>query len=111
MKLTRNGEVAIIYSPGYGAGWSTWAEHTERDLILFDPDIAQLILDRDSELITREEFGAQVDQIWQLKSYTSYCDHGAIQVMWIPEGSLFRVEEYDGSESVVLQHEYKWYVA
>jgi hypothetical protein len=31
--------------------------------------------------------------------------------MWIPAGSQFLVEEYDGSESVVLKDEMKWIVA
>ena len=23
-KVIRDGKVAVLYSPGYGAGWSTW---------------------------------------------------------------------------------------
>jgi hypothetical protein len=34
-----------------------------------------------------------------------------LEVMWIPAGSQFLVEEYDGSESVVLMDEMKWIVA
>ena len=28
-KLERNGKIAILYSPEYGAGWSTWNNHEE----------------------------------------------------------------------------------
>lgn len=110
-KYIRDGEVAVLYSPGYGAGWSTWAEGTERELLLYDPDIVQLVLDRNSQKITWAEFSEKVEMVWQLKSYTSYCDYETLQIMWIPEGSLFRVEEYDGSETVHMQHEYTWHVA
>lgn len=35
------GEVAVLYSPGYGAGWSTWNPHD----CLFTPEIVQLVLE------------------------------------------------------------------
>ena len=110
-KLIKDGEVAVLYSPGYGAGWSTWAESSERDLLLFDPDIVQLVLDRNSDVITPEIFEQKVDMIWQLKSYESYCSPATLEVMWLPEGTLFKVEEYDGSESIITQQEINWHVA
>ena len=40
-KLIRDGKVAVLVSPGHGAGWSTWnAEHEE---ILFDPAIVEFV--------------------------------------------------------------------
>lgn len=111
IKYIRDGEVAVLYSPGYGAGWSTWAEASERDLLLFDPDIVQLVLDRNSDVITPDEFEQKVDMIWQLKSYASYCSPATLEVMWLPVGTLFKVEEYDGSESIITQQDIKWHVA
>ena len=67
-KYIRDGEVAVLYSPGYGAGWSTWAEGSEREQLLYDPDIVQLVLDRNSDVITPDIFEQKVDMIWQLKS-------------------------------------------
>lgn len=110
-KLIRDGQVAVLYSPGYGAGWSTWAENSERDLLLFDPDIVQLVLDRDSQLITPDEFESRVDMLWQLKSYTSYCSPGTLIIAWLPVGTLFKIDEYDGSESIITQQDIHWHVA
>ena len=31
-----------------------------------------------------------------------------LRVFWVPEGSEFIIEEYDGSESLVLKEEYDW---
>lgn len=110
-KLIRDGKVAVLYSPGYSAGWSTWAEPHEKELLMYDADIVQLVLDVNAGSITAEEFYAKVDMIWQLKSYESDLNTQNLHIRWLPEGSLFRVEEYNGSERVIMQHEYKWHVA
>jgi hypothetical protein len=40
-KLIRDGLVAVLYSPGFGAGWYSWnSEHPE---ILFDPALVELV--------------------------------------------------------------------
>ena len=39
-KVIRDGKVAVVVSPGFGAGWSTWAfrgEEDYRDFMMFDP--------------------------------------------------------------------------
>jgi hypothetical protein len=33
---------------------------------------------------------------------------GNLQIRDVPTGTLYRIEEYDGFESVILQNEYKW---
>jgi len=32
-------------------------------------------------------------------------------VVWVPEGKEFIIEEYDGSESLMLKEEYNWITA
>jgi len=91
-KLVRNGQVAILYSPGYGAGWSSWGEPwmaTDRRLIEAyeaGKDVAAL-----AEQIGRDDH--QLDYV---------CVLGAtdLTVEWLPEGTAYRIREYDGSESV-----------
>jgi len=36
---------------------------------------------------------------------------GDLKIRDVPTGSLYRIEEYDGYEAVVLQDEYNWSVA
>ena len=110
-KLIRDNLVAVLYSPGYGAGWSTWAEESERDLLLFEPDVVHLVLDRDAGVISSTEFLEQVDMIWQLKQYESYCSPDKLCVVWLPVGTKFRINEYDGSESIMLQQDDIWHTA
>ena len=39
-KVIRDGKVAVLYSPGYGAGWYSW--HDIEDL-LYDPAVVEMV--------------------------------------------------------------------
>lgn len=54
-KLERDGTVAVLYSLGYGAGWSTWA-HGHEEGFLFDRELVELVLaDKRDEAATLAE--------------------------------------------------------
>jgi len=100
-KLIRDGEVAVLYSPSYGAGWYTWNyEHPE---IIFDPGIVDLV---------ENEKWDELNTYTELK-YPDIYKGGMsdLKVMWLPEGTLFRINEYDGSESIELKENDNWLVA
>ena len=101
MKLKENGKVAVLYSPGFGAGWSSW--NRESPEIIFDPSIAKFV-----EKEKWEELKVYVE----LK-YPSIYTGGLrdLQVAWIPEGTLFKINEYDGSESIELKENDNWILA
>lgn len=100
-KLIIDGQVAVLVSHGYGAGWYSWEgdEH-----MLFDPVVAQAILDEKS-----------MDQIMRIaknrypEKYLGGLD--GLTVHWVPVGQRFRIEEYDGSEGLMLESEYRWVTA
>lgn len=100
-KLIRDGQVAIIYSPDFGAGWSSW--NPEYPQILFDPVLVHHILDENSKAIA-----AHIAE-----HYPNIFAAGRHQLMikWIPQGTAFRIHEYDGSESVEIREDMKWIVA
>ena len=101
-KLIRDGQVAVIYSPGFGAGWSTWNSEYGDDL-LFDPGIADLVLARAAE---------ELEAYITLKYPNAYQGGvRSLEVKWVPEGTQFRIEEHDGSERVVLFDEDDWITA
>lgn len=109
-KVVKDGAVAVLYSASFGGGWSSWADEQEKTLLLFDPDIVHLVLQRESGLISARECEEQVDIIIQLKGYT--CAQPALlHVCWVPVGSRFIVQEYDGQETVVTQDAIQWHVA
>lgn len=50
-KVIRNGKVAVLYSPDYGAGWYTW--HNKEELV-FHPVLVELVEADKQEEITEE---------------------------------------------------------
>ena len=98
-KLIRDGKVAVIYSPGFGAGWSTW--NTDCPDCDTNAELAQCILDGgDREAIARKHYP---------EAYFGGLDNAEIE--WLPEGTNYRIDEYDGSESIEVEHHVKWKVA
>jgi len=89
-KLVRDGMVAVIVSPGYGAGWSTWNQ--EFPEAVFNPDIAQAILEGNIK-----KAATLADDAYP-GIYTGGL-HKAV-VEWVNQGDRFVIEEYDGSESM-----------
>lgn len=98
-KLIRDGKVAVIYSPGFGAGWSTWNhEYPDCDT---NAELAQCILDGgDREAVAKKHYP---------EAY--FGGLGQAKVEWLPEGTNYRIDEYDGSESIEVAHDVKWKVA
>lgn len=92
-KVIRNGQVAVLYSPGFGAGWYSWNSNKE---LLFHPKLVEMVENnRQSEITTQwiqENLGIN----------NVYCG-GAddLQIKWLDEGTIFEIDEYDGSESII----------
>lgn len=91
-KIVRDGMVAVAVSGGFGAGWSTWNDVDPRDA-----RFNQLFLDgkhqKAADLCARLNLG-----------YVN----GArdVEIEWVPEGTKFRIDEYDGSESLVTEDDW-----
>jgi hypothetical protein len=89
-KVIVDGKVAVLYSPGFGAGWYSWnREHPE---IVFDSAIVNLVIEeRFDELET-----------FMILKYPDVYLGGLIdlEVMWVKVGRTFRIAEYDGNESI-----------
>ena len=110
-KVVRDGKVAVLYSPGFGAGWSTWNRYLEgQDSplsgLLFDPVIVDFVLNKPENWLQGIE--AYCELVYP-GSYTGGASD--LEVMWIPAGSQFLVEEYDGGESITFMDKMKWIVA
>lgn len=92
-KVIRDGKVAVLYSPQYGAGWYSW--NTEHKALLFHPKLVALVESDQRELITED---------WVLENLgiaDVYCGGAETLVIeWLPVGTAFRVDEYDGFEIV-----------
>ena len=97
-KVIRDGNVAILYSPGFGAGWYTWNQ--EYPEIIFDPSIVKLVEKGKLEELTT---------YMKLKYPDMYLGGlEDLEVKWLPIGTKFRIDEYDGSESIELLGDIDW---
>lgn len=105
-KLIRDGHVAVLVSHGFGAGWSTWASDGQEETMLFDAVMVQRLLDDDYDGVearVRELFGD--DDM----PYTGGID--GLTVHFVPVGTVFRIHEYDGAESLILLSQEKHHTA
>jgi hypothetical protein len=98
-EIIRDGKVAILYSPGFGAGWFTWHNVPE---LLRDPEVVHLVECRDKVL--EDEKSYFTDKIVKYCE-TTYGNHyyaGAedLTIEWIELGDKFRITEYDGAETI-----------
>lgn len=91
-KIERDGMVAVLYSPGFGAGWNTWNKTEHRETLCMDSDIVQAVLDGDT---------SKAAEIAKQKCGNIFISGASqLEVEWVKKGSLFEIEEYDGSESI-----------
>lgn len=106
-KYIKDGKVAVAYSSGFGAGWSTWNSDNSETLI-FHPDIINMILSNKQSKIDHdwlvEHFGEEFKDV--------YCGGASnLDIEWVPVGTQFRIDEYDGSESVIELENDNIYIA
>lgn len=97
-KVKRNGEIAVLYSPGFGAGWSTWMNDDQAAVLLYHPEIVKLVEENNRTEITDE----LCKKILGVPDEDYVCTLGArdLEIKWVKEGLQFEIDDYDGSESI-----------
>ena len=120
----------ILYSPGFGAGWVSWARgesvEMRRFMLEYRPFIEALEAadERDMTLVTAVIPGQTMEVprclAPLLEAFASECEErfgnvpylGGIRdlsVFKVEDGVRVRIEEYDGSESVITdRHDWEW---
>jgi len=108
-KVIQNGHVAVLYSPGFGAGWSTWAGSMYGEEMLFDPWIVDILL---SEEFTDAEATNRILAHCAVKYPDLYTGGvSTLAISWIPQGTAFRITDYDGNESIEYRDMTDWVIA
>lgn len=104
-KVIKDGQVAVLYSPGYGAGWYTW--NTDHPELMFHPQLVEWAEKGLPEYIDLEEWCEQ-----ELGTDYVFTGGWPCTIVWLPEGTIFRINEYDGSESIeILDIESNYFTA
>ena len=105
-KVIKDNKVAVLYSPGFGAGWSTWnraADPKVEHNLIFGEEFVNLVLSGEVEKL----------KVLVQELYPDFYPGGAddLKVMWIEQGTPFRITEYDGSESIEIFNSDHYFVA
>lgn len=104
-RVRRDGHVAVLISTSHGAGWSTWnSSRYDPEAMMFDPQIIDIMCAGADDCLD------QVLALATLKYPEAYLGgiDASFQVAWVPEGCLFRVVEYDGSEIIEMRDKIDW---
>ena len=102
-KVVRDGKVAVLVSPGYGAGWSTWDDNKE-DAVFSPEVVAWVEAGKPSDMYLKNE------ERWETEfGYLGGMED--LEVVWLPVGTRFEIDEYDGFESLRILTPTDGYVA
>ena len=91
-KVIRDGKVAVLVSHGFGAGWYTW--NTDHKELLFHPKLVEMV---------EQNRIKEINNDWVLENlgiemYAGGSD--GLEIHWLPIGTAFDIEEYDGCETI-----------
>lgn len=85
-----NGELGVLISVGWGAGWSTWNDNE----LAYDKRIVEKWLENASA----DEMCDFVESLGYSRPYMG--GYGQLRLEFIPRGTMFCIHEYDGAESI-----------
>lgn len=100
-KYIKDGKVAILVSGGFGAGWSTWNDES----YAYDKRIVEKFINICEKYESDEYDLALSDMTDFMKSigYDGYLGgFEGLAIEWIDQGTPFRINEYDGNESLEI---------
>lgn len=85
-----NGELGVLISVGFGAGWSTWNDEE----IAYDKRIIEKWLEK----VSSDEMCDYIESLGYRRPYMGgYHD---LRLRFVPRGTMFCIHEYDGAESI-----------
>lgn len=99
-------KVAVLYSPGFGAGWYTWNVDFENNNhyygLLFDKNIVEMLI--------KGEDDSTIIQYCESHYGKEGCYIGVedLTIKWLDCGEKFRIQEYDGNETIETITETIW---
>lgn len=102
-KYIKDGQVGVLVSGGYGAGWSTWSYEYGLDLALDKRIIEKFLeLSDKSKDIEYEDAEKEMDSFLKSIGYNDVYVGGldGLHLEMVDEGIPIRINEYDGFESL-----------
>jgi hypothetical protein len=103
--VAEDGSVAVVLSGDYGSGWSTeTSDSSVKPQLMFDSRIVRYVLSGENKNICQDDYNDLMKTIFPDLGYDpgdfdGFC---ALTVTFIPKDTLFRIDQYDGAESIVI---------
>lgn len=103
--VAEDGSVAVVLSGDYGYGWSSSeSDSSVKHQLMLDSRIVRYVLSGENKNICENDYNDLMKTIFPELGYVpgdfdGFC---ALTVKFIPKNTLFRIQEYDGLESIVL---------
>ena len=102
-KYIKDGQVGVLVSHGFGAGWSTWNGEYGMNLAL-DKRIIEKLLelsDEDND-IKYDVYEKQMEEYLETIGYKNvYCGGlDGLELHMVDVGTAIKINEYDGNESL-----------
>ncbi len=107
-RLNKDGRTAVLYSPGYGAGWSSWNNDAWKGVLTMHREIVERVMADDREGAAKTAERLIREATGNLDEYVCVLGADDLKVAWVNAGERFEINEYDGSESlhVIGGHDY-----
>jgi hypothetical protein len=99
-------KVKILFSVGFGSGWYSW--NTKYPELLRDERVIQWIEDGEDPEEKIELVSYLKNKYPEIYIRTNL---DSLEIALIPKRTLFRIKEYDGSESIELRDNVIWQLA
>jgi hypothetical protein len=97
----KGNRIGVLISPGYGAGWKTWASDNFPINVALDKRVIEKWLELKNDPDGREKFEEWILGITGADYfYTGGWEN--LKLVFVPKGSTFKINEYDGFESISL---------
>ena len=104
------GEIGILVSYGYGAGWSSWSEYGIKLAV------DKRIIEKFNEHINNDEWRMAIDSFHdndiktEFQNFLSSIGYDNVylgglkdcELVFVPKGSAVRITEYDGNENLEI---------
>ena len=97
-KVIELGQVAVLVSVPHGAGWYSW--HGVQEL-LFDPVVVDMVR-------RKVDYHEIIEYCKSNYSDQYYGGAAGLEIFWVLEGTKFKIDEYDGAETLVLEEDIQW---
>ena len=117
-KFEKGDDIAILLSPSYGAGWSTW-NYSE---LAYDKRVVEFWIEHHEDVdyinalsypniySNSSEIRMAANRLFGSWGYEDIYWGGFedIKLTWIRKGEVYRIVEYDGSEHIEMFNDANW---